>query len=649
VRRALGLVLGALLAAVVTAPALAAPALVVTTSCAYDGDRFAVAGRGFDPAATVALDVMGTPDPLAGAALQTRSATADARGAFVEVFDVPAAAQAGDAVRAVRARPPADLGVAPFLLASASLRSVDRSAVVAGEGATAAAIQRWRLTGLPEGTPLYAHYLHRGRRIARRSLGVTADPCGRLAFDLRVLPRGHERPGAWELWITADRSFRRPRKGVYLRRPMTSDGSTARSRVRTGALSSRLAPIDPRLSAPATHGMGADASKIGLLSLTFVGAEGATVDFLERVGDRLVRLGTGVAGPEEILTALPDATTWSCERPERRFLATATLPSGALALATYSVRTPTCASRFALSAPRRAARGDVVRVRIADRWGLGAIKPQLCVTAPQARRSCKTVALGRAVTLASRRFRARTRGDWVVQLRVLGRRVARAVVRVGSGGSAAPSVPTVLATGDSTMQGIDSFLADELGDAASVESDVRIGSGLSSARQDDLPGADDPTAVQWALLAAQQTARLRQRATVVSLGANEGFPMTTPDGAQVACCDLRWAAEYSRRARLTMQAYARAGRVLWLTLPLPRDDRRNAITDTVNRAIIDAAAGAARVTVLRMDLVFSPNGFQEIIRYRGRDVDVRDVDGVHLNVAGTAIAAKIVAAELGRG
>ena len=50
----------------------------------------------------------------------------------------------------------------------------------------------------------------------------------------------------------------------------------------------------------------------------------------------------------------------------------------------------------------------------------------------------------------------------------------------------------------------------------------------------------------------------------------------------------------------------------------------------------------------RMDVVFTPDGYREVIRYRGRDVDVRDVDGVHLNVAGTAIAAKIVAAELRR-
>jgi hypothetical protein len=47
-----------------------------------------------------------------------------------------------------------------------------------------------------------------------------------------------------------------------------------------------------------------------------------------------------------------------------------------------------------------------------------------------------------------------------------------------------------------------------------------------------------------------------------------------------------------------------------------------------------------------MDELFTPDGFREVMPYRGRDVRVRAADGIHLNVAGTAIAAKVVAAEL---
>jgi len=642
--RALRIALAGLFAAAV-APSLAqaAPTMAVTATCTYTGGRFAVAGKGFDPGTPVAVDVMQTAQPLVGAPLAGRTTTPDARGTFVEAFDVPPTV--GVATRSVRARPQADLSTSPQLLATAPLRVATRSVAVTGPRRPAASsIEHWHIVGLPEGTPLYAHFRRRGETVARASLGRATDPCGRLDFDLPVLPREAARGGAREVWMTADREFRRPRKGVYVHRRLTASTPS----VRAGAISSRLAPLDPRLTAPVTNGMAADISRAGLVDLTFVDALGSTVEFLERIGDRLVPLGTARAGPDDVLTSLPDATTWSCERSERRFVGVATRPDGELALAGYSVRTPSCASRFELSAPRRAEPRSHVRVRIVDHWGIGGIAPSLCVTAPGARRACRPVALARGVTVASRRLRVRERGAWRVQLRLGDRSLRRATVTVGGGRAAAPPVPTVLATGDSTMQGIDGFLGDELGDAATVVSDVRIGTAISQSEQPLLPGADDPTPFQWGLLAAQQTARLRQAATVVSLGAAEGFEMVAPDGARVGCCDAPWVAEYERRVRLMMAAYARRGaaRVLWLTVPLPRDDRRRIVTSAVNAAIVDADRAVAGARVVRLDLVFTPDGYRDVIRYRGQAVDVRDADGVHLNVAGTAIAAKLVAQAL---
>jgi hypothetical protein len=191
----------------------------------------------------------------------------------------------------------------------------------------------------------------------------------------------------------------------------------------------------------------------------------------------------------------------------------------------------------------------------------------------------------------------------------------------------------VLATGDSTMQGIDSFLADELGDAASVHSDVRPGTGISRGGY-------------WMWHAASQTERLRQRVTVMSVGAaTDALTMPTPAGALVACCGEPWVQEYSRRVRITMQTYLRGGRarVIWLTPPEPRYPPRAAITHALDAAVVRAAQGLAGVTVIRIDLMFSPDGYRDVIRYRGRDVRVRESDGVHLSVPGTAIAAKAVA------
>ena len=180
------------------------------------------------------------------------------------------------------------------------------------------------------------------------------------------------------------------------------------------------------------------------------------------------------------------------------------------------------------------------------------------------------------------------------------------------------------------MQGVESFLADELGDDATVISDVHPGLAISN-HNPLLP------------IALQQVARVRPRSTVVSVGAVEGYAMRGTD-----CCDEAWMTEYARRVREVMVAYRQRGRghVFWLTIPGPSDPRRVPIVAAVNRAIVLAAGQLAGVRVLRMDLLFTPDGYRESMRYRGRNVRVREGDGIHLNVAGTAIAARAVAQAL---
>jgi hypothetical protein len=385
--------------------------------------------------------------------------------------------------------------------------------------------------------------------------------------------------------------------------------------------------------ATAVHFFAADTTDAGVIHLHFFGAQGAPVVFYERIGDRLERLGARTAAPGAP-TVMRDAVTWRCARLVRRFEATSTLPDGTRATGAYSVRTPSCATRFELRVPRRLAPGERASVRVVDSWGNGGVSPQLCVAPPGGRRDCRTLRLRRAVTVATRRFRAATAGPWRVELRIRGHRLRRAIA-VGRGTSTAPP-PTVLATGDSTMQGIDSFLADELGDAATVRSDVRVGTGISK------PGGP------WATLPREQVRRLRPAATVMSIGAVDGFAMDSPEGAAHECCGAGWVAEYLRRVRAAMRSYLRRGRgrVVWLTLPIPKGRRE--VADAVNLAVVRAAEGLERVTVLRLDEVFTPTGYRDVMPYRGRDVRVRERDGIHLNVAGTAIAARLVAAALRR-
>jgi hypothetical protein len=389
------------------------------------------------------------------------------------------------------------------------------------------------------------------------------------------------------------------------------------------------APTAPTVPpGPVSSFLYADASQEGVISL-FFDAPGSRVIYYERVGSALKRLGATQSAPGT-QTVFREATTWSCSRLVRSFHAIAVLPDGRVAFGDYSVRTHSCDDRFDVSVPRRVAPGKVARVRVVDLWGIGGLRPKLCIRPPGGRRTCDTLAFPRAVAVASRRFRASKRGRWRVELRVRDHRERRSV-QVGGGEAPAPP-PIVLATGDSTMQGVDSFLSADLGETARVRSDVRPGFGVSKGNA-------------WARLATTHVKQLHPATTVVSIGGAEGATMTAPDGASILCCDEPWVNEYGRRVRRMMKTYARRGRgrVLWLTQPTPSTAPLALVTNAVNAGIVRAAAGLKDVTVLRMDTLFTPNGYSETIRYRGRTVRVRQGDGVHLNVAGTAIAATAIA------
>ncbi|HEX8156430.1 MAG TPA: hypothetical protein VF526_03490 [Solirubrobacteraceae bacterium] len=389
-------------------------------------------------------------------------------------------------------------------------------------------------------------------------------------------------------------------------------------------------PADACAIQAQTNHLVADATHSGVISLYFHDAGGRRVLYWECIGDRLVRLGARKSVPP-LPAILENALTWSCDRLERRFVAAARMADGSIEMGTYSVRTPSCAHRFKLDVPSHVAPGKVARIRVVDLWGIGGARPQLCVAPAKAKRECETVALPGAVAVATRRYRANALGRWSVELRVQGHTLRQAL-QVGGHGSPKKAPLKILTTGDSMMQGVDSFLSDELGDTAEVHSDV-------------LPGSQISRGDFWAKHSLSQTKRLRQDVTVISTGgASDGLPLADRTGALQSCCDEPWLHQYTRRLRRMMRTYLQGGhgRVFWLTLPAPRYPPRKVIADAVNTSILRAADGLDGVTVVRMDLLISPDGYRENIRYRGRDVDVREPDGIHLNISGTAIAAKAI-------
>jgi len=195
----------------------------------------------------------------------------------------------------------------------------------------------------------------------------------------------------------------------------------------------------------------------------------------------------------------------------------------------------------------------------------------------------------------------------------------------------------LLATGDSMIQIIDSFLKQRLERrrATSVRSDARISTGLSK-----------PFTLDWVKKAREQAFSVHPDVTAIFIGANDGFPMKTPSGASAPCCGAAWTVEYARRVESMMRSYLRGGRsyVYWMTLPTPNRGDFARIYRSVNRAIKRAAQRVGRgVRVIDLVKTFTPGGrFRQYIRFRGKTVNARQGDGVHLSTAGASIAATLL-------
>jgi hypothetical protein len=376
-------------------------------------------------------------------------------------------------------------------------------------------------------------------------------------------------------------------------------------------LSAREQAVDPGES------MLSETDHTGVVDLYLDPALGAPVTFYECVRGRPHRLGT--AQPDgTAFTGLAGAVPWMCGRRARRFVATTT-DGARVVRREVTARTPDCAHRFTLAGTRRA---GAVTVKVTDTWGIGGIHVRLCLRSPTGARHCRRVGFPAAVAARTVRLPAREHGRWRLDLRVRGFHV-RAVVGRGRSGSR----PVLLATGDSTMQGVDSALSDDLGEfhvvaAVSPGGEISLG--------------------DWPKVARGQVAALHPAVTVVSIGATEGFPMTTPAGATLDCCGAAWVGEYVRRVRAMMRTYRQGGRarVYWETIALSKDPARAAIVSLCNQAFVTAAQGLSGVTVLRMDRLFTPHGYRATLRDGGRDVPIREDDGVHLNASGTAIEAR---------
>lgn len=210
-------------------------------------------------------------------------------------------------------------------------------------------------------------------------------------------------------------------------------------------------------------------------------------------------------------------------------------------------------------------------------------------------------------------------------------------------GEKQPRVPlhTLLVTGDSLSTPLDLELAQRLTpDGVEVIRDPHLATGIS---RSDI--------VDWAKLSATQEAEHHPEAVVMFIGANEGLPMPGPNGKEVGCCGPEWAAIYANRARQMMANYLRGGaKVYWLTVPAARDPARKPIVDAVNAAVTAAAAPwRSSVRIVDDAAVVTPGDrFRNAMEVDGTETIVREPDGIHLNRAGSALAADAVEESLQR-
>jgi hypothetical protein len=207
---------------------------------------------------------------------------------------------------------------------------------------------------------------------------------------------------------------------------------------------------------------------------------------------------------------------------------------------------------------------------------------------------------------------------------------------IGAPAPARRPLHRLLVTGDSMSQPLDLDLARALDPrGVAVTRDPHIGTGISST-----------LLLDWGKESVHQVRQYHPDAIVVFIGANDGYSMPGPGGGQVACCSAEWAAIYASRIRQMMNTYRQAGvaRVYWLTLPTPRETARIRIARVVNAAIeVAAEPWRDQVRVIDTVPVFTPgNRYRDSMNVGGRPTIVRQSDGIHLNDAGSQLAAQLV-------
>ncbi len=380
---------------------------------------------------------------------------------------------------------------------------------------------------------------------------------------------------------------------------------------------------------PSVLRLRASLAHVGYVGVTLAAPPGTRVRLAERHAgtDRTIATMTIAKGTAQ----LPHALTWRCDRRDRTLIAKTLSPAPSLgATVTASVRTRSCARRFAIRIDPHARVAHHLTVHVRDWWGLGDVPARICVTPPGGRRACNRWWLHhlarRTITIATPRP-----GGWIVAVRGFGD-VAhdRVVWAEHSNGRL-----RMYAAGDSEMQLLDDFLKSRLAPhGVGVREDARISTGLTK-----------PFFFDWQAQARATAGGFQPDVSAVYMGANDGFSAPGKRGP-IVCCAWPWGSGYAQLVAQMMRTLLRgaAGRVYWYTIPAPVPGQFSGLISAVNAGIRQAAREfRGRVALIDLNAIFTPgNRYRDFMTYHGHGFVIHESDGVHISVSADRVAAEIL-------
>jgi uncharacterized protein len=194
-------------------------------------------------------------------------------------------------------------------------------------------------------------------------------------------------------------------------------------------------------------------------------------------------------------------------------------------------------------------------------------------------------------------------------------------------------------TGDSQAEFIGQLLTDELpDDLFDVEIAARNSTGLTN-----------PEFFNWELNAQQEIAARAPDAVVMVIGGNDGFNVLVGDQLY-GWRDPEWQTEYARRAAVVMRELGSEGErpVYWVPPPTARDGEQNAIYETQNGAVKEAASAVPGARYVDIFNTINDGEYSDELRIDGDRVLARQSDGIHFTRAGAVVPVRLILRAMAR-